>query len=559
MLGKNFHKRILSFILALLMVFSNFTIFGQENIVKAAVNINDSITVHSSTAKGIKTGGTSITPNLADGINIESYFTIKGKHNVGDTFTIGIPQHTEFFGVGDPSDYPISELHITRNGAVLATAELDPAKSQIVYTLTDAGSKYQQINAGVSFNIFLKTDHPDNEHRYVDNQLSTTIPEKVTTYTNEIAWTVAGKQQTPVSFTVDNNTDGSSAVPDNYIFNRLCNISKQSGIMHFDHPDASGSLDNGTFKYVNFINFLGLDGGDPQIMNINLGSDPDRSSVIIDENGPKITVYKLNDGTQNFNSTMDYSKLDLTDVTNQFNPEFVPGENIYDGTPDPLKNSYEITFPTVGATDKFVVVVDGEYETSDGKALRINSNLSTGSCSVDRTSAVLPTSVWATGDGSFAIQGTKMVDGGEGKLKAGDFTFILKETLRPTGETEASDRTVTNDEYGNITFADIKYTAAGTYVYEMSEDIPADDDKVEGMTYDETKYEVTVKVTEEGNGVFVPEYPTFTRIEKDGTKTPQVEPSFNNTTKSDSIEIPVEKVWSDTTSEDKKLQLKLAY
>lgn len=59
-----------------------------------------------------------------------------------------------------------------------------------------------------------------------------------------------------------------------------------------------------------------------------------------------------------------------------------------------------------------------------------------------------------------------------------------------------------NDETGFVDFGTIKYTAVGTYKYEVTEVVPtgADNNKLDGITYTTMKYEVTVTVTDLGNG-----------------------------------------------------------
>ncbi|MGM0165545.1 hypothetical protein IGI39_000487 [Enterococcus sp. AZ135] len=74
-------------------------------------------------------------------------------------------------------------------------------------------------------------------------------------------------------------------------------------------------------------------------------------------------------------------------------------------------------------------------------------------------------------------------------LKADEFSFTLK------GDGEV-DQTKKNDAAGKVSFDQIDYDTAGTYEYTISEAIPSD--KQTGMTYDDTKYKVTVTVEEKG-------------------------------------------------------------
>ncbi|MBX8938568.1 Spy0128 family protein, partial [Enterococcus gilvus] len=71
-------------------------------------------------------------------------------------------------------------------------------------------------------------------------------------------------------------------------------------------------------------------------------------------------------------------------------------------------------------------------------------------------------------------------------LEKEEFSFNLKG--------DGVDQTVKNDEDGKIVFDEIYYLAEGTHEYTISEVIPSE--KETGITYDETKYKVTVTVEE---------------------------------------------------------------
>ncbi len=56
-----------------------------------------------------------------------------------------------------------------------------------------------------------------------------------------------------------------------------------------------------------------------------------------------------------------------------------------------------------------------------------------------------------------------------------------------------------------VAFGPIAYKAAGTYKYKVSEIIPADANKIYGVTYDTSEQEITVTVSVDGNGALVAE------------------------------------------------------
>ncbi|WP_326932429.1 Spy0128 family protein, partial [Enterococcus avium] len=91
-------------------------------------------------------------------------------------------------------------------------------------------------------------------------------------------------------------------------------------------------------------------------------------------------------------------------------------------------------------------------------------------------------------------------------LKSDEFSYKLK------GD-GGVDETKKNDKDGKVLLEAITYDQAGTYEYTISEKIPAA--KEPGVTYDDTKYKVTVTVEEkagklEATAVYeTGEVPTF--------------------------------------------------
>lgn len=89
-------------------------------------------------------------------------------------------------------------------------------------------------------------------------------------------------------------------------------------------------------------------------------------------------------------------------------------------------------------------------------------------------------------------------------LSAGEYTFKLSDA----NGNEVS--TATNEENGAVTFDTITYDQAGEYTYTITEVTPKDTDpntegvQNNGVTYDQTVYNVTVKVTDNAKGQLVP-------------------------------------------------------
>ncbi len=89
-------------------------------------------------------------------------------------------------------------------------------------------------------------------------------------------------------------------------------------------------------------------------------------------------------------------------------------------------------------------------------------------------------------------------------LSAGEYTFKLSDT----NGNEVS--TAANEENGAVTFDTITYDQAGEYTYTIIEVTPEDTDpntegiQNNGVTYDQTVYNATVKVTDNAKGQLVP-------------------------------------------------------
>ncbi len=75
------------------------------------------------------------------------------------------------------------------------------------------------------------------------------------------------------------------------------------------------------------------------------------------------------------------------------------------------------------------------------------------------------------------------------KLNDDEYTFQLKQ-----GDNVL--QTVKNKADGRVDFDALTFSKVGTYSYEVSEVIPADNEKLPGVTYDETVYDVIVTVTD---------------------------------------------------------------
>ena len=108
-------------------------------------------------------------------------------------------------------------------------------------------------------------------------------------------------------------------------------------------------------------------------------------------------------------------------------------------------------------------------------------------------------------------------------LKAGDYDFeVTSEALDGSdadGIVLPEKTTVSNDENGDVVFGDIKFTKAGTYKLTVREVVPADEQKIPGITYSNNEYTVTYKVIEDY---------TSGKLVLDGEPAVTGEATFNN-------------------------------
>lgn len=97
---------------------------------------------------------------------------------------------------------------------------------------------------------------------------------------------------------------------------------------------------------------------------------------------------------------------------------------------------------------------------------------------------------------TVVLEAKKKLDviNGNMTLAAGDYKFIL---LDKDGEKV---KEAVNDKDGSITFDEIEFTEAGTYTYTIKEDIPDENEREAGMDYDESRFTVTITVTDDGEG-----------------------------------------------------------
>ena len=106
----------------------------------------------------------------------------------------------------------------------------------------------------------------------------------------------------------------------------------------------------------------------------------------------------------------------------------------------------------------------------------------------------------------YAAEDTKLAFTGKKKLdtrnpREGEFEFLLSPVNGAPMPDQKETVSVKNDASGNILFPEITYSAVGEYKYTIEEVTAPDGYK--GVTYDKTVYDVTVTVTDGGEGKLV--------------------------------------------------------
>ena len=172
----------------------------------------------------------------------------------------------------------------------------------------------------------------------------------------------------------------------------------------------------------------------------------------------------------------------------------------------------ELTFTeektyTYTITEKAGDVAGVEYDPNAYEVTVVVKDNGQGQLVATATGADNPTftNVYKAKPAKETITATKVLNGKE--LEADKYEFELKEK-----EGDKVVATAKNAADGTVTFEDITYTAAGEYTYTISEKEGSE----KGVTYDTAKHEVTVNVTDNGQGQLVATVtgnnPTFTNV-----------------------------------------------
>ncbi len=163
--------------------------------------------------------------------------------------------------------------------------------------------------------------------------------------------------------------------------------------------------------------------------------------------------------------------------------------------------------------EKYVVAVDVTYSNDTGEFTVDSSIVKVSEQTKPTVDTIEFTNTYKAAATFIEISGLKNLTGNR-SIWADAFAFELYKT--DSADSYESDQlllSVKNDGEGKFKFSDpdntLKVTEAGTYYFVVKENIP--DEKMKGVTYDTALYNISVVVTDNGNGQLVANNPVISR------------------------------------------------
>lgn len=172
-------------------------------------------------------------------------------------------------------------------------------------------------------------------------------------------------------------------------------------------------------------------------------------------------------------------------------------------------------------------------------------------------------------DTNYPFRAEKILQGRDWR-DSDTFTFQLQAVTPgaplPDGEVTAPNGTrytvrmikgpsegVTDGTSVPITFGSVTFTKPGTYKYNITENIPTD--KIPGVSYDSSFYQVTVNITDDGNGQLAVESSSMVKVLGDDQQAPATTATFTNTFENEEEKLVIQATKLYRDSEDKPMQL----
>ncbi|HBG9411729.1 TPA: carboxypeptidase regulatory-like domain-containing protein, partial [Staphylococcus aureus] len=292
-----------------------------------AKNVNDLITSNTTLTVVDADKNNKIVP-AQDYLSLKSQITVDDKVKSGDYFTIKYSDTVQVYGLNPEDIKNIGDIKDPNNGETIATAKHDTANNLITYTFTDYVDRFNSVQRGINYSIYMDAD---------------TIP--------------VSKNDVEFNVTIGNTTTKTTAniqYPD-YVVNEKNSI----GSAFTETVSHVGNKENpGYYKQTIYVN-----PSENSLTNAKLKVQAYHSSYPnnigqINKDVTDIKIYQVPKG-YTLNKGYDVNTKELTDVTNQYLQKITYGDN----------NSAVIDFGNADSAYVVMVNTKFQYTTSESPTL----------------------------------------------------------------------------------------------------------------------------------------------------------------------------------------------
>ncbi|HCD1518824.1 TPA: carboxypeptidase regulatory-like domain-containing protein, partial [Staphylococcus aureus] len=292
-----------------------------------AKNVNDLITSNTTLTVVDANKNNKIVP-AQDYLELKSQIKVDDKVKSGDYFTIKYSDTVQVYGLNPEDIKNIGDIKDPNNGETIATAKHDTANNLITYTFTDYVDRFNSVQMGINYSIYMDAD---------------TIP--------------VSKNDVEFNVTIGNTTTKTTAniqYPD-YVVNEKNSI----GSAFTETVSHVGNKENpGYYKQTIYVN-----PSENSLTNAKLKVQAYHSSYPnnigqINKEVTDIKIYQVPKG-YTLNKGYDVNTKELTDVTNQYLQKITYGDN----------NSAVIDFGNADSAYVVMVNTKFQYTTSESPTL----------------------------------------------------------------------------------------------------------------------------------------------------------------------------------------------
>ncbi|HBC4756054.1 TPA: carboxypeptidase regulatory-like domain-containing protein, partial [Staphylococcus aureus] len=292
-----------------------------------AKNVNDLITSNTTLTVVDADKNNKIVP-AQDYLELKSQIKVDDKVKSGDYFTIKYSDTVQVYGLNPEDIKNIGDIKDPNNGETIATAKHDTANNLITYTFTDYVDRFNSVQMGINYSIYMDAD---------------TIP--------------VSKNDVEFNVTIGNTTTKTTAniqYPD-YVVNEKNSI----GSAFTETVSHVGNKENpGYYKQTIYVN-----PSENSLTNAKLKVQAYHSSYPnnigqINKEVTDIKIYQVPKG-YTLNKGYDVNTKELTDVTNQYLQKITYGDN----------NSAVIDFGNADSAYVVMVNTKFQYTTSESPTL----------------------------------------------------------------------------------------------------------------------------------------------------------------------------------------------